>query len=134
MLVLKPGEHGSTYGGNPLAAAICVEALKVLINEKLCENADKLGAPFLQNLKEQLKDSKVVREVRGKGLLCAIEFKNDLVNVWDICLKFKENGLITRSVHDKTVRLTPPLCITKEQLDECTEIIVKTVKFFDDNL
>ncbi|KYO01785.1 ornithine aminotransferase [Plasmodium gaboni] len=134
MLVLKPGEHGSTYGGNPLAAAICVEALKVLINEKLCENADKLGAPFLENLKQLLKDSKVVREVRGKGLLCAIEFKHDLVNVWDVCLKFKENGLITRSVHDKTVRLTPPLCITKEQLDECTEIIVKTVKFFDDNL
>ncbi|CDU15919.1 ornithine aminotransferase [Plasmodium yoelii 17X] len=132
MLVIKPGEHGSTYGGNPLAASICVEALNVLINEKLCENAEKLGGPFLENLKRELKDSKIVRDVRGKGLLCAIEFKNELVNVLDICLKLKENGLITRDVHDKTIRLTPPLCITKEQLDECTEIIVKTVKFFDE--
>ncbi|CRH01045.1 ornithine aminotransferase, putative [Plasmodium relictum] len=134
MLVLKPGEHGSTYGGNPLASVICIASLEAIINGKLCENAEKLGPFFLNSLKEELKESKIVFDVRGKGLLCAIEFKTDLVNVWDICLKLKENGLLTKPVHKKTIRLSPPLCISKEQLIECSKIISKTVKHFDDLL
>ncbi|CRG93669.1 ornithine aminotransferase, putative [Plasmodium gallinaceum] len=132
MLVLKPGEHGSTYGGNPLASAICIAAVEVIIKEKLCENAEKLGPYFLNSLKKELKESKIVHDVRGKGLFCAVEFNNSLVNVKDICIKLKENGLLTKPVHERTIRLSPPLCITKEHLNECVQIISKTIKCFDD--
>uniref|UniRef100_A0A8C9GW17 Ornithine aminotransferase n=1 Tax=Piliocolobus tephrosceles TaxID=591936 RepID=A0A8C9GW17_9PRIM len=134
MLLLKPGEHGSTYGGNPLAAAIAIEAVDVIIKEKLCEKSEKLGKIFLNALRVYLQKSQIIKDIRGLGLMCAIEFKKEFTNMWNLCLKLKENGLVTMYVHERTIRLTPPLCITQEQLDECVQIILKTVRHFDNNV
>lgn len=134
MLLFKEGEHGSTYGGNPLASRICITALNVIIKEKLCENAEKLGNHFLKTLHNELKGCKIVKDIRGKGLLCAIEFNPSIVDVWDICLKLKENGLLAKSVHEKTIRFAPPLIIKQKEIDDCIRIIVKTVKEFEEKI
>ncbi len=126
MLCIKPGEHGSTYGGNPLAAKVAIAALKVLIDEKLAENAERLGKILLSEFKKIKNDHIVL--VRGKGLFCAmvIKPKNDK-NAWDVCLALKENGLLAKPTHGDIIRFAPPLIINESQLRECIEIIRKTL-------
>ena len=126
MLCIKPGEHGSTYGGNPLAAKVAIAALKVLIDERLADNAERLGKILLSELKKIKNDHIVL--VRGKGLFCAmvIKPKNDK-NAWDVCLALKENGLLAKPTHGDIIRFAPPLIINESQLRECIEIIRKTL-------
>ena len=127
MLCIKPGEHGSTYGGNPLAAKVAITALKVLIDEKLPENAERLGKILLSELKKIAHDH--ITLVRGKGLFCAMVIKpKNGKNAWDVCLALKENGLLAKPTHDDIIRFSPPLIITESQLRECIEIIGKTLK------
>lgn len=126
MLVIKPGEHGSTYGGNPLACKVAMEALQVIKDEKLEENAERLGKIFREEVKKI--DSKMIELVRGKGLLNAIVIKP--VNgkeAWDVCVAMKENGLIAKPTHQHIIRFAPPLTITEEQMREAIEIIKKTL-------
>jgi ornithine--oxo-acid transaminase len=130
MLTIKPGEHGSTFGGNPLACAVAMEALKVVEDEKLAENAERLGRIFRQRMQEQLVDkSDLVVLVRGKGLLNAIVINDteDSHTAWDICLKLAENGLLAKPTHGNIIRFAPPLVMTEEQLHECCSIIEKTI-------
>jgi ornithine--oxo-acid transaminase len=126
MLVIKPGEHGSTYGGNPVACKVAVEALKVLKDERLDDNANFLGKYLRQQLMKI--DSKLIKLVRGKGLLNAIVINDtpESSTAWNICLKLRDNGLLAKPTHGNIIRLAPPLVITKQQLDECIEIIRKT--------
>lgn len=124
MLVIKPGEHGSTYGGNPLACKIALEALHVLEEEKLAENAKRLGNVLKNELDKLPKE--VVTLVRGKGLLNAIVI-DKRINAMDVCLKMKERGLLAKPTHGHIIRLAPPLVITEEQLRECADIISTTI-------
>lgn len=132
MLTIKPGEHGSTYGGNPLACAVAQEALQVVIDEKLAENALKLGAVFRSGLEDIAKRVGVIKLVRGKGLLNAIVIdsteESDLA--WNICLRFRENGLLAKPTHGNKIRLAPPLVITEDQIKESLTIIEKTLLEF----
>ena len=122
MLTIKPGEHGSTYGGNPLACAVAMAALDVVTEENLCENAQKMGEIFRS---EMLKiNHKMIKEVRGKGLLNAVVTEpQEHIKAWDICIKLKERGLLAKPTHDHIIRFTPPLVITEEQMYEAIEII-----------
>lgn len=120
MLGIGPGEHGSTYGGNPLGCRIALEALKVLEEEKLAENADEMGT-FLREELSNLPGS-VVRTVRGKGLLNAIVIKDNFDAMY-ICMLMKERGLLAKPTHNHIIRLAPPLVINKSQIQECAEII-----------
>jgi ornithine--oxo-acid transaminase len=125
ILGIKPGEHGSTYGGNPLACRVAIEALQVLKDEKLAENAERLGKIF----RERLSAMKYpwIALVRGKGLLNAIEIDHSAgADAWDICVRLKDNGLLAKPTHDTIIRLAPPLVITEEQLMESLSIIEKT--------
>lgn len=127
MLTIKPGEHGSTYGGNPVAARVAIAALQVLQDEKLAENAEKLGAYFREELKKI--KSPFIELVRGKGLLNAVVIKpTNGKYAWDVCLKLKENGLIAKPTHEHIIRFAPPLVITKQQIDDALSIITKTIK------
>ena len=130
MLCIKPGEHGSTYGGNPLACAVAIAALEVVEEEKLAENAEYLGTIFRSEM-EKLLDHDMVEAVRGKGLLNAILIKpkNDK-KAWDVCLALKENGLLAKPTHDHIIRFAPPLVINEEQLMECVKIIKRTILEF----
>ncbi|MBU6159213.1 MAG: ornithine--oxo-acid transaminase [Bacteroidetes bacterium] len=129
MLTIQPGEHGSTYGGNPLACAVAMAALEVLKEEKLDEKAEKLGQYFRQEIIKL--NSPLIGAVRGKGLLNAIVINHPNPEAaWDICLKLKENGLLAKPTHGDKIRLAPPLVITKEQLDDCIHIIDKTLNEF----
>lgn len=132
MLTIRPGEHGSTYGGNPLACAVAEEALQVVIDENLAENALKLGEIFRAGLEDIAKRTGIIKLVRGKGLLNAIVVdsseESDLA--WDICLKFKENGLLAKPTHGNKIRLAPPLVITEEQIKESLAIIGKSLLEF----
>jgi ornithine--oxo-acid transaminase len=133
MMLLKPGEHGSTFGGNPLAAAVCMESLNVVKDEKLAENAAKLGIVFRDRMKALMKKTKLVTLVRGKGLLNAIVI-NDTENsdtAWNICLEFVKNGLLAKPTHGNIIRLAPPLVITEEQIHECCDIIEKSILNFE---
>ena len=132
MLTIKPGEHGSTFGGNPLACAVAKEALQVVIDEKLAENADKMGEIFRNGLREIAKRNKLITEVRGKGLLNAIVVNTteDSDLAWDICLKFRDNGLLAKPTHGNKIRLAPPLVITEVQINKCLSIIEKSLKAF----
>ncbi|KAJ9594644.1 hypothetical protein L9F63_027375, partial [Diploptera punctata] len=123
MLCIKPGEHGSTYGGNPLGCKVAIAALKVLEEECLAENAEKLGAILRQELSKLPKD--VISCVRGKGLLNAIVINKDF-DAWKVCLKLKENGLLAKPTHGDIIRLAPPLVMNEEQLRDSVEIIKKT--------
>ncbi|MCK6617250.1 MAG: ornithine--oxo-acid transaminase [Cyclobacteriaceae bacterium] len=133
MLVIKPGEHGSTFGGNPLAAAVCMEALQVVKDEKLADNAERLGKIFRERMSALIKKTKLVTLVRGKGLLNAIVINDtpQSETAWNICLKFAENGLLAKPTHGNIIRLAPPLVITEEQLHECCDIIEKSILTFD---
>jgi len=128
MLVIKPGEHGSTFGGNPLAAAVCMEALQVIKDEKLIENAARLGVIFRERLNAFVKKSSLIKLVRGKGLLNAIVINDtpESETAWDLCVKFAENGLLAKPTHGNIIRLAPPLVITEEQIHECADIIEKS--------
>ena len=130
MLTIKPGEHGSTYGGNPLAARIAISALEVLKEEKLAENAEVLGELFRDELKK-LK-SPHIELVRGKGLLNAIMIKSKQENAaWKLCLELKENGLLAKPTHGDKIRFAPPLVITEDQILDCVKIIEKSLSVLD---
>ena len=125
MLNIKPGEHGSTFGGFPLAARVAVEALKVVKEEKLVQNAEKMGKIFREEIKKL--NSPFIVEVRGRGLLNAIVTKPiGKKTAWDICLKMMENGLLAKPTHDDIIRFAPPLCINKEELMKAIGIIKKS--------
>lgn len=125
MLNIKPGQHGSTYGGNPLACRVAMAALEVLKDEKLAENAARMGELFRSEMK-RLKQP-WVKAVRGRGLMNAIVIdKEGPVKAWDLCLKLRENGLLAKPTHDHIIRLAPPLVITEAQMKDCCDIIVKT--------
>lgn len=125
MLVIKPGEHGSTFGGNPLSAAVCVAALNVVKDEKLAENAHKLGQVFRDRMQLLMKRTTVITLVRGKGLLNAIVINDtpDSETAWNLCVEFAKNGLLAKPTHGNIIRLAPPLVITEEQLHECCDVI-----------
>ena len=135
MLCIKPGEHGSTFGGNPLSAAVATEALKVIHDEGLIENAYNLGKIFRDKLQKFTKNSDLVKLVRGKGLLNAIVIndtpKSD--TAWNICLKLRDNGLLAKPTHGNIIRFAPPLVITEKQLNECISIITDTLRSLDIN-
>ncbi|MCK5704947.1 MAG: ornithine--oxo-acid transaminase [Cyclobacteriaceae bacterium] len=129
MLTIKPGEHGSTYGGNPLASAVAIAALDVVKDENLVENAYNLGNVFRDRMNDLVNKSKMVNLVRGKGLLNAIVIDTDEESetAWNICMKLKENGLLAKPTHGNIIRFAPPLVITEDQLHECCDIIEKTI-------
>uniref|UniRef100_H2YA99 Ornithine aminotransferase n=1 Tax=Ciona savignyi TaxID=51511 RepID=H2YA99_CIOSA len=130
MLTIKPGQHGSTYGGNPLGCKVAMTALDVLLDENLIENAERLGHKTRKVLKELPQN--VVLEVRGKGLLNAIVIRNtEAFNAWDVCMRLRDNGLLAKPTHNDIIRLAPPLCITDAQLDESLNISVPAVWLFD---
>lgn len=128
MLAIKPGEHGSTYGGNPLAARVAIESLRVLRDEKLPERAEQLGHVLRRELRQRL-PSEVVTTVRGKGLLNAIVVDRKY-DAWQICLKLRHNGLLAKPTHEDKIRLAPPLVITEEQVVEAAAILERTIKTF----
>lgn len=132
MLTIKPGEHGSTYGGNPLACAVAIEALQVVIDEQLAENADALGKIFRDRMTGLIAKTNLVTLVRGMGLLNAIVINDteDSDTAWNICMKLAENGLLAKPTHGNIIRFAPPLVITEEQLHECCDIIEKTILAF----
>jgi len=132
MEVIKPGQHGSTFGGNPLAAAVAIAALEVITDEKLANNAEKLGIIFRNEIQEFAKTNELVKLVRGKGLLNAILINDteDSSTAWDICIKLKDNGLLAKPTHGNIIRFAPPLVMNKEQLMDCVNIIKKTIKEF----
>ena len=133
MDVITPGSHGSTFGGNPVAACVATAALEVVRDEKLAENADELGQLFRSEINNYIETSNIVNLVRGKGLLNAIVINDseDSDTAWNICVKLKENGLLAKPTHGNIIRFAPPLVITKEQLLECVAIITKTLKDFE---
>jgi len=132
MNVIKPGQHGSTFGGNPIAAAVAVAALEVIREEKLAENAERLGIILRKGLNEIAQRNSLITLVRGKGLLNAIVINcgenSDLA--WDICMKFSEHGLLAKPTHGNKIRLAPPLVITETQIQECLAIIEKALNDF----
>jgi ornithine--oxo-acid transaminase len=129
MLCIKPGQHGSTFGGNPVAAKVAIAALKVVRDENLAENAEELGKIFREEL--QKIDSEMIELVRGRGLLNAIVVKpKNGKTAWDVCVKMKDNGLLAKPTHDHIIRFAPPLVINKEQLFEAIEIIKKSILSF----
>ena len=132
MLTIKPGEHGSTYGGNPLACAVALEAVKTVIDEDLANRAEEMGELFRAGLNDIATRCKLITTVRGKGLLTAIviDAAEDDETAWNICLAFKENGLLAKPTHGNKIRLAPPLVITKEQIEECLRIIEKSLVNF----
>ncbi|CAL66856.1 ornithine--oxo-acid transaminase [Christiangramia forsetii] len=133
MEVIQPGQHGSTFGGNPVAAAVAVAALDVVKDEHLIQNARKLGNLFRQLLDDYIKESNIVELVRGRGLLNAIVINDaeESSTAWDICMALKENGLLAKPTHGNIIRFAPPLVMTEEELRDCVAIIVKTLKQFE---
>ena len=130
MMCIKPGEHGSTFGGNPLACAVAQAALEVIIEENLAENAYNLGEYFREELNKFIKDSPLIKLVRGKGLLNAIVINDseESNTAWNLCLEMKNNGLLAKPTHGNIIRFAPPLTITKSQLDDCIKIITNTIR------
>lgn len=130
MLTIKPGEHGSTFGGNPVAAKVAIAALEVVKEEKLAENAEKLGKIFREELGKV--DSEMIELVRGKGLLNAIVIRpQNGKTAMDVCMKMKENGVLAKPTHGHIIRFAPPLVINEQQLREATGLIARSIKAFD---
>lgn len=131
--VLKPGQHGSTFGGNPLACAVAMAALEVVQEENLMENAERLGEIFRTEMQKLVESNDLVKLVRGKGLLNAIVINDteDSKTAWNICLALKENGLLAKPTHGNIIRFAPPLVMTEEQLMECVKIITDTINGFE---
>jgi ornithine--oxo-acid transaminase len=136
MLVIKPGEHGSTFGGNPLAAAVCMEALQVVQDENLAENAQRLGIIFRDRMKALMKKTNLITQVRGKGLLNAIVINDvpESETAWNICVSFLQNGLLAKPTHGNIIRLAPPLVISEDQIHECCDIIESSILLFKKNV
>lgn len=129
MLTLRPGEHGSTFGGNPLACAIASEAIDILEDENLIENAQIRGNQLMNFLQSLSQKSPLIREVRGKGLLCAIEINTDEDSpiAWNICLSMMKSGLLAKPTHGNKIRLAPPLCISENDIKKACQIIEQTI-------
>ena len=133
MLCIKPGEHGSTFGGNPLACSVARSALEVVVDEDLANNAFVLGNIFRKELNDRLSNSNIVKLIRGKGLLNAIVINDspDSETAWNICLSLRDNGLLAKPTHGNIIRFAPPLVINEEQLMICLDVIVNTILEFD---
>lgn len=133
MDVIRPGQHGSTFGGNPVAAAAAVAALEVVKDEKLAENALQLGRIFRNEMQELCNNSKIAQSVRGKGLMNALIINNENHEnlAWDVCIRLAKNGLLAKPTHTNIIRFAPPLVITYVQLMECISIIKKTIQEFE---
>ncbi|QBJ86863.1 ornithine--oxo-acid transaminase [Chryseobacterium gleum] len=132
MNVIKPGQHGSTFGGNPIACAVAVAALDVVAEENLSERAEELGKLFRAEIEKLIEKTDLITKVRGKGLLNAILINDtpESSTAWNLCLQLKENGLLAKPTHGNIIRLAPPLVITEEQLLDCVKIIEKTILEF----
>jgi ornithine--oxo-acid transaminase len=132
MNVIRPGQHGSTFGGNPIAAAVAVAALEVVKEENLAQNAAYLGEIFRQGLNEIASRNSLIKLVRGKGLLNAIVIDSDEDSdlAWAICLKFRDHGLLAKPTHGNKIRLAPPLVITESQIYDCLAIIERSLNEF----
>lgn len=130
MLTIKPGQHGSTYGGNPLGCKVAMAALNVLVDEKLAENAFALGNRFRAEMNAMAAESSVLQTVRGRGLLNAVVIaeRANQPNAWEICLSLRDKGLLAKPTHGNIIRLAPPLCITEPQMDECTAILKQVLR------
>ncbi len=133
MNVIKPGQHGSTFGGNPIAAAVAVAALKVVVDENLAQNARVLGSLFRSKLTEYIKTSSIANLVRGRGLLNAVVINDteDSDTAWNICMALRENGLLAKPTHGNIIRFAPPLVMNEDQLLDCVSIIISTLKQFE---
>lgn len=133
MNVIKPGQHGSTFGGNPVAAAVAVAALEVVKEEKLAEKAEKLGEIFRDKLSKFVESSNIATLVRGKGLLNAVVINDteESDTAWNICMRLRDNGLLAKPTHGNIIRFAPPLVMTEEQLLDCISIIINTLKEFE---
>ncbi|MFT4603129.1 MAG: ornithine--oxo-acid transaminase, partial [Arenicella sp.] len=133
MNVIKPGQHGSTFGGNPVAGKVAIAALEVVTDEKLAENAEELGQLFRSEVQKLVEKYDILNLVRGKGLLNAIVINDseESSTAWDICIKLKENGMLAKPTHGNIIRFAPPLVMNREQLLDCVSIIDKTVAEFD---
>lgn len=132
MGVIHPGQHGSTFGGNPVAGVVATEALAVVADEKLAQNARALGARFREAMQELADESPLLKSVRGRGLLNAVLINDtpDSSTAWDLCVALKDNGLLAKPTHGNIIRFAPPLVMTAAQLEDCIAIIAKTVKEF----
>lgn len=133
MDVLQPGQHGSTFGGNPLAATVAISALEVVRDERLAENAMELGIYFRNEMEKLCNSSNVAKLVRGKGLMNALIINNEgHTNLaWDICLKLAENGLLAKPTHTNIIRFAPPLVMKRKEMEQCIHIINQTIQFFE---
>jgi ornithine--oxo-acid transaminase len=133
MEVIKPGQHGSTFGGNPLGARIALTALEVVKDEKLAQNARKLGKIFRERMSRLIEKSSLIKAVRGKGLLNAVLINDspESSTAWDLCIALKENGLLAKPTHGNIIRFAPPLVMTEDQIHDCCDIIEKTVLNFE---
>ncbi|MDR6967197.1 ornithine--oxo-acid transaminase [Flavobacterium arsenatis] len=133
MNVIKPGQHGSTFGGNPVAAAVAVAALEVVKDEKLAENAENLGKIFREKIGQFVEKSNIATLVRGKGLLNAIVINDteESDTAWNICMRLRDNGLLAKPTHGNIIRFAPPLVMNEEQLLDCVSIIINTLKEFE---
>lgn len=133
MLCIKPGEHGSTYGGNPLACTVAKAAIEVVIEENLAENAEILGELFRNELRSRLKDCEIVSLIRGKGLLNAIVINDSdqSTTAWDMCISLKEMGLLAKPTHGNIIRFAPPLVITKDEMFQALDIIERVVRKYE---
>ncbi|GAA5222126.1 ornithine--oxo-acid transaminase [Membranihabitans marinus] len=132
MLCIQPGEHGSTYGGNPIACALGQRALQILIDEKLGENSYNMGLRFRNNLSSSLGNRSIIRSIRGKGLMNAIELdvSEDSTTAWDICVALSKKGLLAKPTHGNIIRFSPPLTIREHDIDTCTEIIEQVISTY----
>ncbi|CAM4117729.1 ornithine--oxo-acid transaminase [Flavobacterium antarcticum] len=133
MNVIKPGQHGSTFGGNPVAAAVAMAALDVTNDENLAQNARRLGKIFREKMQEYINTSSIATLVRGKGLLNAVVINDseDSDTAWNICMRLRDNGLLAKPTHGNIIRFAPPLVMNEEQLLDCTRIIIDTLKEFE---
>ena len=133
MDVIQPGQHGSTFGGNPLGTTVAMEALTVIKDEKLTQNARRLGELFRAEINKYIETSDIVQLVRGRGLLNAIVINDteDSDTAWNICLRFRDNGLLAKPTHGNIIRFAPPLVMTEAQLHDCISIITSTLKEFE---
>jgi ornithine--oxo-acid transaminase len=133
MHVIKPGQHGSTFGGNPLAAAVAMAALEVVKDEKLAENADYLGKIFRQQIGDYINTSHIAKEVRGKGLLNGLVINDspESDTAWRICLYMAEKGMLVKPTHGNIIRFAPPLVMTETELQICIDIIIDALKAFE---
>jgi ornithine--oxo-acid transaminase len=133
MNVIKPGQHGSTFGGNPIAAAVAIAALEVVDEENLIQNARVLGKLFRSKLNEYIQTSSIATLVRGRGLLNAVVINDteESDTAWNICMALRDNGLLAKPTHGNIIRFAPPLVMNEEQLLDCVSIIITTLKAFE---